>query len=313
MTAWLSPIETTDDERGRLLLGLRERRRSFIQNLANLKGPTVSVSNYETAEPRPRFVPEFINDYIPVKGTPLPDATLLGCSCPRDLCPLPGCFCMEHSKAVNKVAYDEHDLLKEDHLYDHDAIYECGDYCACAGSCQTRVATLGRPVPLEVIRVNERGWGVRAVEDMRAGTFVAAYNGELMTNAVAEERGQILDSDDAATYLFDLDKFEIEDNPYSQGEALDTEAVEYTVDASHKGDVSRFFNHSCEPNLIIKAVVQASQTQVYRNAFFTVRNVDAGEELCFDYDPDWHAKGRRKVNRACKCGTPSCRRYIFRL
>lgn len=43
------------------------------------------------------------------------------------------------------------------------------------------------------------------------------------------------------SYLYDLD--------------LENDAGNYVIDAMHYGNVSRFFNHSCEPNLQKRCVL----------------------------------------------------------
>ena len=66
--------------------------------------------------------------------------------------------------------------------------------------------------------------------------FVTEYVGELITNEVAEERGQIYD-DVGQTYLFDLD--------YNDGDCL------YTIDAKNYGNISHFINHSVSDSIIL--------------------------------------------------------------
>ncbi|XP_008486199.2 probable histone-lysine N-methyltransferase CG1716 [Diaphorina citri] len=52
------------------------------------------------------------------------------------------------------------------------------------------------------------------------------------------------------------------------------------IDATMKGNISRFINHSCDPN---------SETQKWtvdgelRIGFFSRKNIKQGEELTFDY------------------------------
>uniref|UniRef100_A0A8C7XTR8 Histone-lysine N-methyltransferase SETDB2 n=1 Tax=Oryzias sinensis TaxID=183150 RepID=A0A8C7XTR8_9TELE len=56
------------------------------------------------------------------------------------------------------------------------------------------------------------------------------------------------------------------------------------VDASKEGNVSRFINHSCQPNLFIQNVFIDSHDPVFPVvAFFTRRAVKAGTELTWNY------------------------------
>jgi SET domain-containing protein len=52
------------------------------------------------------------------------------------------------------------------------------------------------------------------------------------------------------------------------------------VDARKYGNVGRFVNHSCDPNMVVIRVVDDfSNRKTPMSAFFTVRDVAAGEEL----------------------------------
>ncbi|PWZ03507.1 SET domain-containing protein [Testicularia cyperi] len=56
------------------------------------------------------------------------------------------------------------------------------------------------------------------------------------------------------------------------------------IDSALFGNHTRFFNHSCEPNLS-QYPVYCDQGSIFRPwlAFFTTREVESGEELCFNY------------------------------
>ncbi|XP_041638182.1 histone-lysine N-methyltransferase SETDB2 isoform X2 [Cheilinus undulatus] len=76
------------------------------------------------------------------------------------------------------------------------------------------------------------------------------------------------------------------------------------LDASKEGNVSRFFNHSCRPNLFIQNVFTDSHDPAFPViAFFTSRVVKAGTELTWDYSSD--TDGEQEV--ACLCGSDGCR------
>ncbi|KAM9820248.1 histone-lysine N-methyltransferase SETDB2 [Neosynchiropus ocellatus] len=58
----------------------------------------------------------------------------------------------------------------------------------------------------------------------------------------------------------------------------------YVLDASREGNVSRFFNHSCDPNMFTQSVFTDSHDPGYPIiAFFTSRVVKAGTELTWNY------------------------------
>eukprot|EP00455_Lapot_gusevi_P048452 TRINITY_DN6697_c0_g1_i5.p1 TRINITY_DN6697_c0_g1~~TRINITY_DN6697_c0_g1_i5.p1 ORF type:complete len:102 (-),score=7.63 TRINITY_DN6697_c0_g1_i5:45-350(-) len=74
---------------------------------------------------------------------------------------------------------------------------------------------------------------------------------------------------------------------------------EFVLDALFEGNVARFFNHSCEPNLETQSVIKEVQDGRFpRICFFTSRIVEPGEELTVFY-------GNGHI-LDCKCGAPNC-------
>jgi SET domain-containing protein len=58
----------------------------------------------------------------------------------------------------------------------------------------------------------------------------------------------------------------------------------YVMDAHLKGNVSRFYNHSCSPNVFVQNVfIETWNVRFPWVAFFTTTNVKAGTELVWDY------------------------------
>lgn len=80
----------------------------------------------------------------------------------------------------------------------------------------------------------------------------------------------------------------------------------YCIDARFYGNVSRFINHHCEPNLVPVRVFMSHQDLRFpRIAFFSTRLIEAGEQLGFDYgERFWDIKGKLF---SCRCGSPKCR------
>lgn len=52
------------------------------------------------------------------------------------------------------------------------------------------------------------------------------------------------------------------------------------IDATRKGNISRFMNHSCAPNCETQKWIVQGRLRI---GLFTVKAVKAGSELCFDY------------------------------
>merc|ERR1712083_38896 len=76
----------------------------------------------------------------------------------------------------------------------------------------------------------------------------------------------------------------------------------YFLDASREGNVSRFFNHSCRPNLFIQNVFFDSHDPRFPViCFFTNRVVEAGTELTWNYSADTQTASLQKQEVPCLC------------
>lgn len=74
--------------------------------------------------------------------------------------------------------------------------------------------------------------------------------------------------------------------------------VDCVIDASDAGNVSRYINHSCDPNCELQRWQVGSEIRI---GIFAKRLIPAGEEITYDY------KLSAKSAFKCNCGTPSCR------
>ncbi|KAF8796616.1 Histone-lysine N-methyltransferase EHMT1 like protein [Argiope bruennichi] len=145
------------------------------------------------------------------------------CYC-KDNCSSSDCTCTR----ISKCWYDMNGCLLHDFdMYDPPTLYECHKTCHCPKTCINRVVQKGLRYPLQLFRTLNRGWGVRALKDLARGTFVCEYVGEVISDDEINQR-----TDD--TYLFDLD----------------SKTGDNCIDGRFYGNISRFINHSCEPNLI---------------------------------------------------------------
>ena len=72
------------------------------------------------------------------------------------------------------------------------------------------------------------------------------------------------------------------------------------VDGKRKGSVSRFINHSCDPNC---ELVRWNVKGYTRIGIFALRDIAPGEPLSYDYQFDTQEQNTFK----CACGKASCR------
>lgn len=114
------------------------------------------------------------------------------------------------------------------------------------------------------------GWGAYALEKIKAGDFVYEYTGGLLSQDEAERRGNMYDKT-SISFLFDLNE--------------DT-----VVDATRKGNKSKFANHSSENPLCVARIMRVNGDD--RIGIYAARDIEVGDELFFDYGyngviPDW--------------------------
>ncbi|NXB43526.1 SETB2 methyltransferase, partial [Leucopsar rothschildi] len=75
----------------------------------------------------------------------------------------------------------------------------------------------------------------------------------------------------------------------------------YILDATKEGNVGRFLNHSCCPNLFAQSVFVETHNRSFPwVAFFTNRLVKAGTELTWDYG--YEAGSMPETEISCQCG-----------
>ena len=86
---------------------------------------------------------------------------------------------------------------------------------------------------------------------------------------------------------------------------LSDESV-YIMDAKLLGNIGRYFNHSCAPNLFVQNVfVDTYDLRFPWIAFFASQSIRAGTELSWDYNYTIDSVKNRKLY--CYCGAVNCR------
>jgi len=83
------------------------------------------------------------------------------------------------------------------------------------------------------------------------------------------------------------------------------------VDARRCGNVARFANHSCAPNLRVQAQRRGRLRRPVP-VLVAARDVFPGEELCFDYSQDDAGGAAPLSNTRCACGAAACRGFLPR-
>ncbi|KAJ8538842.1 hypothetical protein K7X08_032311 [Anisodus acutangulus] len=122
------------------------------------------------------------------------------------------------------------------------------------------------------------------------GEMVVEYVGEIVGLRVADKReieylsGKKLQYK-SACYFFKIDQ-------------------EHIVDATQKGGIARFVNHSCLPNCVARIISVRNEKKV---VFFAERDIYPGEEITYDYNFNHEDEGKKIP---CYCNSKNCRRYL---
>ncbi|KAJ7308525.1 hypothetical protein DFH08DRAFT_944399 [Mycena albidolilacea] len=249
--------------------------------------PSLHGGRFEYLEDRYRVEDELGLVQFPDNATPLADpGAFMFCDC-KTCDVFEGCCQDTGPETISGYAYT--DGLFNFTYARHNVVVECNPYCDCPPTCPNRVAQRPRRVPIQVFKTagGRRGWGARALVDVRRGEVVGVYTGKLIARAEAESL-----TGARKQYCFDLDYNENED---------DDEDVEhkYSVDSFAWGNWTRFINHSCAPNLRAQPVVYdtlPSQGIAFL-AFIATERIPALTEFTFDYDPG----AQQRPHGASKC------------
>ncbi|KAG2235423.1 hypothetical protein INT48_005773 [Thamnidium elegans] len=261
-----------------------------VYEFENLKSKVLVVNEVDNELPS-NFI--YIDELVYTDPVQPPDSNFLfSCNC-------------SPSADCSHACHDFHTYDKSGRLLlsQGTAIYECNQTCECSTKCRNRVVQKGRSIPLQVYKTKAKGWGVRSNQSIPKGTFVEEYIGEVIQVKEGDQRGHFYDKI-GCSYLFDMD--------FAQSEF----ATKYVIDSFILGNVSRFFNHSCTPNLAVFAVFHDSaDNQMHRLAFFASRDIAKGEELCFDYNGRGDGSLVEPADGAaryeCHCSSPECRKWIY--
>lgn len=232
----------------------QSKHRMHVENDVDLEMPPMNEFTYT-------------NDVIPRDGIEIIKEPPMGCNCAEDG------QCSDKSeccpKLWNEYAQFPYTSRGKRRVKQGAPIYECNKACKCSADCPNRVVQNGRKQTLCIFKTKDRGWGVRTEKVIPEGQYVCEYVGEIISYEETERRGKKYDAV-GLTYLFDLD-FNGRDNPY-------------TVDAAKFGNVSRFINHSCNPNLGVWPVwTDCLDPDLHKLCMFTLRKINKNEELTFDY------------------------------
>ncbi|KAL0957092.1 hypothetical protein HGRIS_003187 [Hohenbuehelia grisea] len=253
--------------------------------------------------------------------------SLVSCDCEPRCDPKRPCSCLLRHHDFLDVLEDAQDFV-----YDGKGrvkrwdlpIFECNDKCGCDDTCRNRVVQNGRQCEVSIGKTPDKGWGIFAgARKIVKGTFLGIYAGEIITEAIAEQRGLKYDQT-GSTYLYDLDFFHMRPRPGER--AAKDWVAPFVVDAGETGNFTRYFNHSCAPNAAaLPCYINEGNIDKPTIAFFAATDIEPFYEICFSYfgtiydDDDEESSSAQQSgpmsnkgkNMPCLCGASNCRGKVF--
>ncbi|ODA81207.1 hypothetical protein RJ55_04171 [Drechmeria coniospora] len=163
---------------------------------------------------------------------------------------------------------------------------ECSaDTGNCSGGCHNQRFQRKQWGSVSVIRTAKKGFGLRADVQLHANEFIYEYIGEVINEPTFRRRMLQYDNEGIKHFYFmSLNK-------------------SVFVDATKKGNLGRFCNHSCSPNCYVDKWVVGDKL---RMGIFALRSIRAGEELVFNYNVDRYGADPQP----CYCAEPNCVGFI---
>ncbi|KAK6362782.1 histone methyltransferase set1 [Orbilia blumenaviensis] len=144
-----------------------------------------------------------------------------------------------------------------------------------------------RKKPVRFARSAIHNWGLYAMENISNNEMIIEYVGEIVRQQVADLREKnYLRSGIGSSYLFRIDETTV-------------------IDATKKGGIARFINHSCTPNCTAK-IIKVEGTK--RIVIYALRDIHKDEELTYDYKFEREIDSEERI--PCLCGSSGCKGFL---
>lgn len=160
----------------------------------------------------------------------------------------------------------------------------CSSGCKCGSSCLNKPFQLRQPKKMKQVETEKCGSGIVADEDIKEKEFVIEYVGEVIDDKTCEERlWKMKHRGETNFYLCEINR-------------------DMVIDATYKGNKSRYINHSCSPNTEMQKWIIDGETRI---GIFATRDIKKGEHLTYDYQFVQFG-----ADQDCHCGAKGCRRKL---
>ena len=207
------------------------------------------------------------------------------------------CACQNQSRRKNKLTYPDSGLTKDGKQ--HKLSFDCGERCinrwvstecyvkTCPANdfCQNRRFQMYQYSNVYPVKTKNKGWGLCAGEPLKKGVFVMEYVGEIFsTETEFGQKRMEMYAKSNVSYLMKSSASEV-------------------IDATEYGNMARFINHSWDPNCETQKWNVLGEIWV---GIFTLRDINVGEELNFDYQFDCFNTPYSRWY----CGSDNCKGFL---
>lgn len=221
----------------------------------------------KTAEVAAQFVVLQKNQYIPrLRGVYSAADESMTCDCSPDI----------DENGVNHACGEDSDCINR--LTNIECV---NDECTCGDDCQNQRFQKCQYANTSIFLTENKGYGMRANEFIPSRTFLIEYIGDIIDKEEYKIRKQKYDNEGLKHFYFMM----IHDNEI--------------IDACKRASMARYCNHSCDPNAYVDKWVVNKR---FRMGIFAKRDIQKGEEICFDYNVDRYGA----EPQTCHCGAANC-------
>ena len=209
-------------------------------------------------------------------------------------------------------------------IKNHVQKFECNERCSCnRETCGNRCIQFGLTHKFFVKYISKmKGFGLFADEDIDKGEFICEYIGNIITKNEAEQKIHFNLINQKPNYILQLK------------EEYPNIIISTYIDSEKYGNLARFINHSCEPNLDFEII--RINSFIPHCAFFANKKIFSGEEITFSYigfnnsikndnigdiNCEFEKENKKKENnpvnnkpslsyKKCLCGSKNCQGFI---
>ncbi|KAM6434504.1 histone-lysine N-methyltransferase SETDB1 isoform 1-T2 [Liasis olivaceus] len=175
----------------------------------------LSCVNEIDSTPPPQVA--YSKERIPGKGVYINTSWefLVGCDCEDGCRDKSKCAC--HQLTIQATACTPGGQINLNSGYQHKrleeclptGVYECNKRCKCSPNmCTNRLVQHGLQVRLQLFKTQNKGWGIRCLDDIAKGSFVCIYAGKILTDDFADKEGLEMGDE----YFANLDHIESVEN-----------------------------------------------------------------------------------------------------